>query len=233
MDCPGARFGPWPLFLAHRRHGLVRRGGNGRFGGRGWLGPTRLDIRPLGEARETQNPSATATVDSINDAMTCGRTPIDAGRATASSFFGSDAGGSGPYLGGRRALAWQLRLMRCPHKLRRGFQPFLIGDIVEAPESPLHASACWSTRTAVPRPQRRRSAGGRVRSSEGDRPLGRRLAVFTLGRRLNGNAVESLLTGLESISRQLVQGCDDGQLEVLNSAENIFGVNDRVGVIRS
>ena len=52
------------LFLAHRRHGLVRRrgrgrfdggrfarrrrfDGHGRFDGRGWLGPTCLDTRPL------------------------------------------------------------------------------------------------------------------------------------------------------------------------------------------
>ena len=85
----------------------------------------------------------------------------------------------------------------------------------------------------MPRPQRPPVCRRSGCSSEGDRPLGRRLAMFTLWRRLNGNAVESLLTGLGSISRQLVQGCDDGQLEVLTSAEQIFGVNDRVGVIRS
>ena len=66
----------------------------GLTGADGWA---RLASTPglCGEARETQNPSATAAVVSINDAMMSGRTPMRRVRASATLSFRSDACGAG------------------------------------------------------------------------------------------------------------------------------------------
>ena len=120
-----------------------------------------------------------------------------------------------------------------PVKTRREFEPFLIGRRQLRRRSSPHVRPQDGERG--PRCRGRAPAGlpavGFAAPSETGRSIGgSRVHVVAAPQRQRRRAFPDWS---RSISRQLVQGCNDGQLEVLNSAEQIFGVNDRVGVVRS